>query len=184
MLNMHADTEWSPYNSLIVDDQVSNGRLQPESIMKCPLFTNKSPDDDFLLAFIGVLDELAPETNFAAAMKQHKFNRGIALEDWNRYSQRGTEVCRKYDIKVSRGTPYHDPGSPFSLLLSLPSFTDILLRQLSSKMSKLCQSKRVKHQFTTLQLNPAYWIQERSNTVDQFLNGSRKECLFHLRLRT
>ncbi|GAA5959413.1 hypothetical protein JCM3765_006596 [Sporobolomyces pararoseus] len=110
MLNMHADTEWSPYNSLIVDDQVSNGRLQPESIMKCPLFTNKSPDDDFLLAFIGVLDELAPETNFASVMKQHKFNRGIALEDWNRYSQRGTEVCRKFGIKVSRGTPYHDPA--------------------------------------------------------------------------
>ena len=33
-------------------------RAQPDSIMVCPLFTDKSPDDDFLLAFIGVLDEL------------------------------------------------------------------------------------------------------------------------------
>ncbi|GAA5914584.1 uncharacterized protein JCM6883_004427 [Sporobolomyces salmoneus] len=110
LLNIQGKGDWSPYNSLIVDDQIANGRLEPDSIMVCPLFTNKSPDDDFLLAFIGVLDELAPESNFAAVIKRRNFREGIDLEDLDRYSERGKAVCLKYGIKVSRRTPYHDPA--------------------------------------------------------------------------
>ncbi|GAA5852420.1 hypothetical protein JCM3766R1_001883 [Sporobolomyces carnicolor] len=110
LLNIQGKGDWSPFNSLIVDDQISNGRLEPDSIMVCPLFTANSPDDDFLLAFIGVLDELAPESNFAAVIKRRRFSEGIALGDLDRYSERGKAVCLEYGIKVSRGTPYHDPA--------------------------------------------------------------------------
>jgi hypothetical protein len=50
--------DYGSATSLIVDDQVSNARAQPDSIVAAPVFTSKSPDDDFLLAFIGVLEEL------------------------------------------------------------------------------------------------------------------------------
>ncbi|GAA6008357.1 hypothetical protein JCM11491_004447 [Sporobolomyces phaffii] len=106
----HDSEDWSPFNSLIVDDQISNGAAEPDSIVVCPVFTQNSPDDDFLLAFIGVLDELAPESNFAAKIKQCKFSKGIPFDQHERYVARGITVCREYGIKATRGTPYHDPA--------------------------------------------------------------------------
>lgn len=58
MLNVTTGSNWTALNSLIQDDQVDNGRAQPDSIVNCPVFTAKCLDDDFLLAQIGVLDEL------------------------------------------------------------------------------------------------------------------------------
>ncbi|GAA5939906.1 uncharacterized protein JCM15063_004341 [Sporobolomyces koalae] len=110
MLNIQGHADWTSRNSLIVDDQITNGAAQPDSIVVCPVFKDTSPDDDFLLAFIGVLDELAPEPNFAAAIRRRRFRDGIKLEDYDRYSQRGKHVCAQLGIKVSRGTPYHDPA--------------------------------------------------------------------------
>lgn len=46
-------------------------------------------------------------------IKRRRFSEGIALGDLDRYSERGKAVCLEYGIKVSRGTPYHDPGSSF-----------------------------------------------------------------------
>lgn len=58
MLNIANGTNWSPLDSLLLDDQRSNARAQPDSLVNCPVFTNKCYDDDFLLAAIGILDEL------------------------------------------------------------------------------------------------------------------------------
>ncbi|GAA5885861.1 hypothetical protein JCM16303_000088 [Sporobolomyces ruberrimus] len=110
LLNIQGGEDWSPFNSFLVDDQISNGRLEPDSIMVCPLFTDNSPDDDFLLAFIGVLDELAPSSIFAAMIKKRNFREGIAFEHLDYYVERGKKVCFNFGIKVSRGTPYHDPA--------------------------------------------------------------------------
>ncbi|GAA6061145.1 hypothetical protein JCM10212_001745 [Sporobolomyces blumeae] len=110
LLNIQGGSNWTPQNSLIVDDQISNGRAQPDNIVVCPYFSDKSPDDDFLLAFIGLLDELAPASNFAAVIKAHEWRKGIALNEIDRYVERGKTVCRGLDIRVTRGTPYHDPA--------------------------------------------------------------------------
>ncbi|GAA5862131.1 hypothetical protein JCM1840_001653 [Sporobolomyces johnsonii] len=109
MLNIQTGSDWNPLNSFLVDDQVSNARAQPDNLVNCPVFTSQSPDDDFLLAFVGVLDEIAPVSNLAAAIKSRNLEHGIALEDLDRYAQRGTDVCRKLGIKVSRGAAYPDP---------------------------------------------------------------------------
>ncbi|GAA5832605.1 hypothetical protein JCM11251_001384 [Rhodosporidiobolus azoricus] len=102
--------EFGSSNSLIVDDQAPNARAQPDSIVNCPVFTNKSPDDDFLLAFIGVLEELAPESNFAASIASRHLFSGIPLSQLDRYVNLGRSTCTRLGIKVSRGTPYPDPA--------------------------------------------------------------------------
>jgi hypothetical protein len=58
MLNIANGSDWSPFDSLLLDDQRPNGRAQPDSIVNCPVFTKECYDDDFLLACIGILDEL------------------------------------------------------------------------------------------------------------------------------
>lgn len=60
----------------------------------------------------------APESNFSAVIRKRNFREGIALSDLDHYRERGLEVCRNLNIKVSRGTPYHDPGELFSHLLT------------------------------------------------------------------
>ncbi|GAA5849044.1 hypothetical protein JCM8547_006422 [Rhodosporidiobolus lusitaniae] len=102
--------EYGSATSLIVDDQVSNARAQPDSIVEAPVFTSKSPDDDFLLAFIGVLEELALESNIAAAIAKKRLYSGIALKDLDYYVDKAKVVCRTLGIKVSRGTAYPDPA--------------------------------------------------------------------------
>ncbi|GAA5940245.1 hypothetical protein JCM1841_005028 [Sporobolomyces salmonicolor] len=109
MLNIQTGSDWNPLNSFFVDDQVSNARAQPDNLINCPVFTNKSPDDDFLHAFVGVLDEIAPESNLAAAIEVRNLEHGIALEDLDHYAQRGIDICRKLGIKISRGAAYPDP---------------------------------------------------------------------------
>lgn len=134
--------------------------------MVCPLFTDNSPDDDFLLAFIGVLDELyvpcplfflpspapiesstnyfvgddgrggltsAPSSNFAAMIKKRNFREGIAFEHLDYYVERGKKVCFKFGIKVSRGTPYHDPGKPPTPSLS---FLNLSMRRARIPLTK------------------------------------------------
>lgn len=58
MLNIANGSDWSPFDSLLLDDQRTNGRAQPDSIVNCPVFTKRCYDDDFLLACIGILDML------------------------------------------------------------------------------------------------------------------------------
>ncbi|GAA5987249.1 hypothetical protein JCM10908_001878 [Rhodotorula pacifica] len=118
MLNISNGTDWSPLDSLIVDDQRTNGRAQPDSIVNCPVFTNKCYDDDFLLAFIGILDELSYESNFADAIRRRKLYKGIPTADLAGYVADGKAVCARLGIKVSRGTPYSDPAVVASLAKS------------------------------------------------------------------
>ncbi|BGP17452.1 hypothetical protein JCM10213v2_005485 [Rhodosporidiobolus nylandii] len=103
------EPEYGSSNSLIVDDQVTNARAQPDSIVEAPVFTSKSPDDDFLLAFIGVLEDLARQSNIASAISAKHLFTGIALEDLDRYVAKAKTVCSQLGIKVSRGTAYPDP---------------------------------------------------------------------------
>ncbi|GAA5825212.1 hypothetical protein JCM3770_001832, partial [Rhodotorula araucariae] len=110
MLNVTTGSDWNASNSLIQDDQSSNARAQPDSIVHCPVFTCKSPDDDFLLAQIGVLEELATASNMAAEIKRADLEYGIPLEALDGYVQRAIEVCKALGIKVSRGTPYPEPA--------------------------------------------------------------------------
>ncbi|GAA5890126.1 hypothetical protein JCM6882_009235 [Rhodosporidiobolus microsporus] len=107
-INITRHEEFGSSNSLIVDDQAPNARAQPDSIVNCPVFTNKSPDDDFLLAFIGVLEELALESNIASAIAARHLYTGIPLPLLDHYVDRGRSVCAKLGIKVSRGTEYPD----------------------------------------------------------------------------
>lgn len=58
MLNIANGSDWSPFDSLLVDDQRANARAQPDSLVNCPVFTKRSYDDEFLLALIGVLNAL------------------------------------------------------------------------------------------------------------------------------
>ncbi|GAA5984558.1 hypothetical protein JCM11641_006548 [Rhodosporidiobolus odoratus] len=97
-------------NSLIVDDQVPNGRAQPDSIVEAPVFTSKTPDDEFLLAFIGVLEELALESNIANAISLHKLYSGIHPDDLSHYVGKANEVCKRLGIAVERGAAYPDPA--------------------------------------------------------------------------
>ncbi|BGP49292.1 hypothetical protein JCM10450v2_005176 [Rhodotorula kratochvilovae] len=110
MLNVTTGSDWNAQNSLIQDDQAANARAQPDSIVNCPVFTCKSPDDDFLLAQIGVLDELATASNIAAAIMLGDLEHGIPLEALDGYVQRALDVCGRLGIKVSRGTPYPEPA--------------------------------------------------------------------------
>lgn len=51
---------------------------------------------------IGLLDELAHETNFANKFRENGWNsKGIRARDEERYAQKGMEVCQRMDIKVS-----------------------------------------------------------------------------------
>ncbi|GAA5901988.1 hypothetical protein JCM8208_006656 [Rhodotorula glutinis] len=110
MLNATTGSDWSPLNSLLQDDLASNGRAQPDNIINCPVFTTKCPDDDFLLAQIGVLEELSTTSNVGAAIKLGDLEHGIPLDKLDKYVLRATEVCAKLGIKVSRGTAYPDPA--------------------------------------------------------------------------
>lgn len=76
---------------------------QPNSLIEAPVYTWQSRDDDFLLQLIGVLDELAYSTNFAATLKDERMRFGIDAADAGRYSKRGEDVCLRMGIKVSRG---------------------------------------------------------------------------------
>ncbi|GAA5999698.1 uncharacterized protein JCM10292_003704 [Rhodotorula paludigena] len=109
MLNVTTGSNWTALNSLIQDDQVDNGRAQPDSIVNCPVFTAKCLDDDFLLAQIGVLDELAHDSNFAASIQKRGLERGPPVYKLEAYVKHAREVCSRLGIKVSRGAPYPDP---------------------------------------------------------------------------
>lgn len=106
MLNMRKDRgspKWSPLNSLIVDDQPTNAAAQPDSLVAAPLYTALSPDDDFLLQLIGLLDELAFSDNFAASLRLDKARFGIDPADAGRYAKRGEDVCLRMGVKIARG---------------------------------------------------------------------------------
>ncbi|KAJ8293648.1 putative FCP1 y domain-containing protein [Rhodotorula toruloides] len=109
MLNITTHSHWSQLNSLIADDQRSNARAQPDSIVNCPVFTNKCPDDEFLLAFIGVLDSLAHESNFSSFIQSTSLNGGIDPARLPHYCFLGETVCGELGIKVERGFPYPRP---------------------------------------------------------------------------
>ncbi|BGP71373.1 hypothetical protein NBRC10513v2_004742 [Rhodotorula toruloides] len=109
MLNITNHSHWSQLNSLIVDDQRPNARAQPDSIVNCPVFTNKCPDDEFLLAFIGVLDSLAHESNFSSFIQSSALNGGIDPSKLPHYCFLGESVCEELGIKVERGFPYPRP---------------------------------------------------------------------------
>ncbi|BGP25580.1 hypothetical protein JCM10295v2_004508 [Rhodotorula toruloides] len=109
MLNITTHSHWSQLNSLIVDDQRPNARAQPDSIVNCPVFTNTCPDDEFLLAFIGVLDSLAHESNFSSFIHSNWLNAGINPEKVLHYCFLGEAVCEELGIKVERGFPYPRP---------------------------------------------------------------------------
>ncbi|BGP33114.1 hypothetical protein JCM10296v2_004903 [Rhodotorula toruloides] len=109
MLNITTHSHWSQLNSLIVDDQRPNARAQPDSIVNCPVFTNKCPDDEFLLAFIGVLDSLAHESNFSSFIQNNALNAGIDPDKLPHYCFLGESVCEELGIKVERGFPYPHP---------------------------------------------------------------------------
>ncbi|KWU43720.1 hypothetical protein RHOSPDRAFT_34699 [Rhodotorula sp. JG-1b] len=109
MLNIANGSDWSPFDSLLLDDQRTNGRAQPDSIVNCPVFTKRCYDDDFLLACIGILDELSHESNFADAIRRRKLYKGGRPSDLFDYVTDGKAVCKRLHIKVSRGTPYSDP---------------------------------------------------------------------------
>ncbi|GAA5872437.1 hypothetical protein JCM3774_004521 [Rhodotorula dairenensis] len=109
MLNIANGSDWSPLDSLLLDDQRPNARAQPDSLVNCPVFTNKCYDDDFLLAAIGILDELSYESNFADAIRRCKLYQGVPQSDLAEYVAAGKDACKRFGIKVSRGTPYADP---------------------------------------------------------------------------
>lgn len=136
MINARKDRAspvWSARNSLIVDDQATNAvsqrtpslssretyhslrhsqqAAQPNSLIEAPVYTWQSPDDDFLLQLIGVLDELAYSTNFAATLKDERMRFGIDPADAGRYSKRGEDVCLRMGIKISRGRTAMDAVS-------------------------------------------------------------------------
>jgi len=149
LLNATTGSDWSPLNSLLQDDLASNGRAQPDNIINCPVFTTKCPDDDFLLAQIGVLEELcvpfrltrlargtvltlrrgsvrsSTTSNVGAAIKLGNLEHGIPLDKLDKYVRRATEVCAKLGIKVSRGTAYPDPGTSPSSSLTWPLDTGV-----------------------------------------------------------
>jgi hypothetical protein len=70
--------------------------------MRAPVFTDRTEPGSFLLQMIGLLDELAHETNFANKFRENGWNsKGIRARDEERYAQKGMEVCQRMDIKVS-----------------------------------------------------------------------------------
>lgn len=99
--------EVGPLNSLLVDDRVQNADAQPESIICAPKFfvttDTSGTTDDFLLQLCGALDELAPETNFAAALQARDWRDGIKNDDMDKYAERGRRLLAKMGIKISRG---------------------------------------------------------------------------------
>ncbi|GAA6036810.1 hypothetical protein JCM8097_003489 [Rhodosporidiobolus ruineniae] len=107
-INVAHGEEYGPSNSLLVDDQAPNARAQPDSLVKAPVFTSMSPDDDFLLAFIGVLEELAQESNIASAIAADNLYDGIASQDVEHYIAKARNACKRLGIRVSRGLPYCD----------------------------------------------------------------------------
>lgn len=82
-------------------------RAQPDNLIRPPVYRDTTDNsgvvDDFLLQMIGALDELAHESNIAAAIKQRGWNTGIPEKDAGHYLERGEDVCARLHIKVSRG---------------------------------------------------------------------------------
>lgn len=124
--------EYGSSTSLLVDDQASNARVQPYSLVKAPVFTSKCSDDEFLLALIGVLEELyaffpllhfssnslhppcsALQANIASTISLRHLYDGIDPGELQHYIEKAEAVCGELGIKVDRGTPYSDPGVSF-----------------------------------------------------------------------
>jgi len=135
-------------------------------------------------------------------IKRRNFREGIALADLDHYRERGLEVCRNLDIKVSRGTPYHDPGTLLPLLTRQNELVLTSSVQLSSRRSNHPSRQVRRIQFTTLlkslpvrlllaqptvkyrctkSLEAQNLIPDLSSMVDPFQNELRKECLYLLR---
>ncbi|GAA6010781.1 hypothetical protein JCM10207_005839 [Rhodosporidiobolus poonsookiae] len=108
-INVTRHLEFNSGNTLLVDDQKPNARAQPDSLVRPPVFTNKMPDDDFLLAFIGVLEDLSVASNIPVAIGTHEFQDGIPLKEIDMYVAKAKKVCARLGIRVSRGEAYPDP---------------------------------------------------------------------------
>ena len=80
---------------------------QPDNVICAPKYFSTTDalgtTDDFLLQLIGALDELAPESNVAAALLANGWRAGIANADMDRYAEAGRSICVRMGIKISRG---------------------------------------------------------------------------------
>ena len=120
-------------NSVIVDDTPTKLRAQPDNLIAAPTFdypeapsdstTRRSQLDTFLLAVVSMLDQLAPETNFANLIESRGWNRlrlGTEEEDDDERDDLvndGVRLVRKAKIAVDAEARGILPGT-------LPSVND------------------------------------------------------------
>ncbi|KAM0786550.1 hypothetical protein ACM66B_002007 [Microbotryomycetes sp. NB124-2] len=92
-------------NSFLLDDQITNGDPFPSSIIVPPLYTKKSPDDDFLFQLIGYLDELAPCEDLESELRLDETFKGLDPDRAAELSRRAVQVCTRLGVPVNHSAP-------------------------------------------------------------------------------
>lgn len=92
----------------MVDDTPSKLRAQPDTLIAAPTFdypldpspaASKAMLDTFLLQLIGMLDELAPETNFAHYISSEHWYEGVGARNAE-FVRKGVDILKGLGLAI------------------------------------------------------------------------------------
>lgn len=111
--------DWSPYNTVMVDDTTLKLRAQPSTLIAAPTFDYplepglqalRAMLDTFLLQLVGMLDELAPQSNFAKFIETEKWNEKMTSRSAE-FTSAGIRILKQCKIPIDAEGRSHIPLS-------------------------------------------------------------------------
>lgn len=106
--------DWTPYNSILVDDTPAKARAQPDNLIAAPTFdypmepsreSVRAMLDTFLLKLVGMLTELSTETNFANYISKNGWFDGADGRD-HEFERWGEKELKKAGILIEAEARY------------------------------------------------------------------------------